>query len=109
MRISDWSSDVCSSDLESADLRRAGVGGSQYLAHLLGRAAEHHSLVGRDQRAPDQDRIGRHRGEDRVVVGVRQRLCAGLGGTQDRKSVVSGKRGTVRVDLGWRRIINKKK
>src|SRR3546814_6896476 len=48
---------------ESADLRRAGVGGSQYLAHLLGRAAEHHSLVGRDQRALDQDRIGRHRGE----------------------------------------------
>src|SRR3546814_14894875 len=59
MRISDWSSDVCSSDLElDLDHRRAPV-------PYDGRA--HHRLVGP---CPDERRVGRHpvRTEAREVV-----------------------------------------
>src|SRR3546814_12084134 len=96
MRISDWSSDVCSSDLWCterivdavlADLDRlrlhAGVrAGTQHDRHcrqqLLGTAV-----------------VVRGRGGEADVV--------------DRKSVVEGKSVSVRVDLGGRRYIKKKK
>src|SRR3546814_17705206 len=79
MRISDWSSDVCSSDLPGAGAAAAGDGERQ--------AA--------------------------VAPGPRLRASAGLGHRRsgdagDRKSVVSGKSVSVRVDLGGRRIIKKK-
>src|SRR3546814_14454990 len=71
MRISDWSSDVCSSDLwRGALFHRRDLLCEQAPAVLSGYLA-------------------RSRG--------------------DRKSVVSGKSVSVRVDLGGRRIINKKK
>src|SRR3546814_18392799 len=72
MRISDWSSDVCSSDLLQ------GAGGA--------RAADASAAF--DRRALAHARADR-RG--------------------DRKSVVLGKRVSVRVDRGGRRIIKKKK
>src|SRR3546814_20968404 len=71
MRISDWSSDVCSSDLEGTNFK-----------HVV---------------APH------HRRSDRVAGGRSVRLAV------DRKSVVSGKSVAVRVDLGGRRIIKKKR
>src|SRR3546814_15128570 len=91
MRISDWSSDVCSSDLPReagrlsilAEMALFGLGGS-----LLGR-----SLL----------RLG-------LILGNRF-LSHGLvllGGLLDRKSVVSGKGVSVRVDLGGRRYIKQK-
>src|SRR3546814_13229944 len=99
MLISDWSSDVCSSDLlrlqlQSAadpalgllsDLRRGGLG--------LGRA--HHRHAGGLC----------HAVRPRHLARLRHR--AGTGGTE-RKSVVSGKSVSVRVDLGGSRIIKKK-
>src|SRR3546814_16932642 len=84
MRISDWSSDVCSSDLLLPD-RADGRGGA---AH---QAAVRPALCrgGGDRRRADD-----------ALCAVRR---------QDRKSVVSGKSVSVRVDLGGRRIIKKKK
>src|SRR3546814_16993921 len=75
LRISDWSSDVCSSDLPAA-------GGGLLTADLLAT-----DLV--------------HVAPDLALGGVEQ---AG-----DRKSVVQGKRVTVRLDLGGRSIMKKKK
>src|SRR3546814_1535528 len=81
MRISDWSSDVCSSDL----LVVHGV--TLETEALL--AAAHTE----------------HGGE---LTRIHVETTAPIG-TLDRKSVVSGKSVSVRVDLGGRRIIKKKK
>src|SRR3546814_15292765 len=108
MRISDWSSDVCSSDLD---------------------CQEPHRDIGRLEKPFDVD----HRREPDAVLPQRMELehqslieKAGVGGesevgaagngingfaegAQDRKSVVQGKSVSVRVDIGGRRIIKKKK
>src|SRR3546814_16825851 len=93
MRISEWSSDVCSSDLGqivvAVDAQR--------------RDAEPVSARGEGAGPTSRDALeGRNRPlvvddvqHDRRLVG-------------DRKSVVSGKSVSVRVDLGGRRIIKKK-
>src|SRR3546814_18539106 len=91
MRISDWSSDVCSSDLAAAHLRAQGE------AAIFGRHGPWHAL-GADQRRasefpPRPNDIGQARP---------------LGDGEDRKSVVSGKSVSVRVDLGGVRIIQQK-
>src|SRR3546814_15694478 len=80
MRISDWSSDVCSSDL-------GGGGAIAALSRCLWRRYWVSLAAGHGHR---QDRLQPRR--------LRQ----------DRKSVVSGKSVSVRVDLGGRRIIKKK-
>src|SRR3546814_11121342 len=120
MRISDWSSDVCSSDLllslpRGGDSRRRG-------GRRSGRGQGH-----------DRHRLDRHRRRrwHLFVLGVHPSLLhpslfrwrIGGGGfivsraeegdleavrPADRKSVVEGKRVYVRVDLGGRRIIKKK-
>src|SRR3546814_20626144 len=76
MRISDWSSDVCSSDLLFAAL---AIWMYYTIAHVPG-------------------------GQP---IGALERVAAKA--AQDRQSVVSGKSVSVRVDLGGRRIIKKKK
>src|SRR3546814_14036413 len=92
MRISDWSSDVCSSDLrpDRADLGALGPAGPGGRRGQRGRAA----LCLRRRAAvaaqPDLD--------------LREPADA----LADRKSVVSGKSVSVRVDLGGRRIIKNK-
>src|SRR3546814_17273958 len=79
MRISDWSSDVCSSD-------------------LLARTAPHLARY----RTGDADQISFRR--------VPAHLFRGRGFRgPDRKSVVSGKSVSVRVDLGGRRLIKTKR
>src|SRR3546814_12400078 len=97
MRISDWSSDVCSSDLDAAEAlslhrRQAGLG------------AEHGG--------------GQVDGDQPLQVGgphVLQTLGADADTRvvdeavdRDRKSVVLGKSVSVSVDLGGRRSIKKK-
>src|SRR3546814_18689902 len=101
MRISDWSSDVCSSDLRgrapcehAGDLRAVFDGAALVVDRLAGGARRRVELAERRlvQRVADQPlRGGRHHD----------------GG--DRNSDVSGKSGSVRVDLGGRRIIQKNK
>src|SRR3546814_14884573 len=90
MRISDWSSDVCSSDLTEAVevVQNPRPGRGREAPH------RHHAqvLVAKHGRqAADQCGVG----QQRVDV-------------EDRKSVVSGKNVSVRVDLGGRRLIEKK-
>src|SRR3546814_15998963 len=98
MRISDWSSDVCSSDLgREADT----VGAHPALDDLLD-PGEGSTTDEQDVRGVDLDEL---------LVGV---LAAPLGrdrsgGALDRQSVVSGKSVSVRVDFGGRRIIKKTK
>src|SRR3546814_4499142 len=77
MRISDCSSDVCSSDLA---VPRDGISRREF-------------------------------GQPAAAHGAARGLARTAGGDArqgDRKSVVSGKSVSVRVDLGGRRIINKK-
>src|SRR3546814_12174418 len=100
MRISDWSSDVCSSDLIAGGFRlrwsisRAKVG--------FGVVSGRYSIY------------LRHPGLDPGSRFLRHRPTSASSGTPDqvrgdRKSVVSGKSVSVRVDLGGRRLLKKKK
>src|SRR3546814_13463236 len=106
MRISDWSSDVCSSDLRILPQSQAWVGGRRQTGFM--------------DRCPTdgdarQDGFGRHGTETtqraiydpperQIVSRIHRELQVG-----DRKSGVEGKSVSVRVALGGRRSIKKKK
>src|SRR3546814_14778804 len=101
MRISDWSSDVCSSDLSAMPsdsiiapgevwLVGAGPGDPELLTRRAERLIREAEVIFHD-----------------ALVGPGILELAGQGA--DRKSVVSGKSVSVRVDLGGRRIIKKKR
>src|SRR3546814_14732121 len=92
MRISDWSSDVCSSDLRAIDRRyesqrRSKVATTDYIGFI-------EKIIGEERRI------------DSEIADVED-TSADIDG-RDRKSVVEGKSVSVRVDLGGRRIIKKK-
>src|SRR3546814_20567576 len=98
MRISDWSSDVCSSDLSPPGCPpRCGPARRPSPAPLTAGvlpelepplpAPPHPALL--------------------ALVWLRQRPAPARR-REDRKSVVKGKRVSVRVDLGGRRLIKKK-
>src|SRR3546814_20684461 len=97
MRISDWSSDVCSSDLLLEELlAEVGVAG--------------HLAQGADL-APGRAHVAQQVGDAAVLGGVgvgAHEEDAPLGARGDRKSVVWGKSVSVRVDLGGRRNIKNK-
>src|SRR3546814_17224952 len=93
MRISDWSSDVCSSDLIHIV--------SGLLLPIWKRLPNESTRVYRLQTDTGERIVGR-RVSPAWVAG------ATATGGRDRKSVVSGKRVSVRVDLGGRRFITKK-
>src|SRR3546814_18521149 len=95
MRISDWSSDVCSSDLRAL-VKFAELDGAD---RLLGQG-----FLRFDMRDPTK-LVARKPGE---VVRHDVAPAASPGPIADRKSVVTGKSVSVRVDLGGRRIIKKK-
>src|SRR3546814_14048854 len=90
MRISDWSSDVCSSDL-SLRTRFSN------LANILEDRSRNEEVLVLDRPV--------------LTCADWQRLKAYFGDAvaelEDRKSVVEGKSVSVRVDLGGRRIIKK--
>src|SRR3546814_17436789 len=101
MRISDWSSDVCSSDLASG----GALGRDTRLRRLILEGRAHLRAIDVGQLAIDLAGLLR-------LVELHQRLpqpIKAVGRAIDRKSVVSGKRVSVRVDLGGRRLIKKKK
>src|SRR3546814_20151440 len=114
MRISDWSSDMCSSDLTVVrenypDLQILGmselqnVGGSSLT--IIGEFNEENAsleLVMPFNQLPAQAR------NLELVVPCLART-GGVAVHYDRTSVVKGKSVSVRVDLGGRRIIKKKK
>src|SRR3546814_15736583 len=95
MRISDWSSDVCSSDLQFPELGiRAGA--DPEFGELARVRDTHLRARGGD--------IGV---SDAPVAVVHERLPGQRPPPRDRKSVVEGKSVSVRVDLGGRRHIKK--
>src|SRR3546814_11504420 len=100
MRISDWSSDVCSSDLKVE------------LVHIQGNAALGIEQDGAWLVLLEEDlwRVLSHKQRAAIEHGHLTGLVDGHVNTMlDRKRVVSGKSATVRVDIGGRRIINKQK
>src|SRR3546814_12822696 len=95
MRISDWSSDVCFSDLRDQWHTMTKTGKVNKLKQHISRPfVEIHP----------EDAVSRNIGDGDVVM-IRSRR----GQVRDRKSVVEGKSVSVRVDLGGRRVIKKKK
>src|SRR3546814_19765197 len=112
MRISDWSSDVCSSDLQDAGrllaLRRARTprrhGRGSRRCVVAGCAAED-ARRGDRRTAPEREGRGRSRGAEGQDEqgGLSRWLIFG------RKRLGEGKSGYVRGDIGGRRIRKKKK
>src|SRR3546814_11139581 len=118
MRISDWSSDVCSSDLvlfvalsserqdfhTLADVSGRSTGRAVDEAPRAGERGEHRTVLDRRRERAAVAQLGPQIIRARAVGG--QVFAAGRG---DRKSAASGKRVSVRVVIGGRRIIKKKK
>src|SRR3546814_20973332 len=106
MRISDWSSDVCSSDLESRFQTIVTQSSAQANTHSPGGAINQpffaNNTQGSIQQVSSTTSIA-------VVGGGFIPVSKKNGENADRKSVVKGKSGSVRVDLGGRRAIKKKK
>src|SRR3546814_17043747 len=101
MRISDWSADVCSSDLAHLGIvgqQDAEPGDTATRDFVLQRRA--HRLADRGSRIVK--RGAPVRGGDADVDGD---TTGGATGARDRKTVVSGKSVSGRVDLGGRRIL----
>src|SRR3546814_18192451 len=117
MRISDWSSDVCSSDLEDqeADLERglefAGDDGGEQareghvlgarIARRLGDLREHHQVgLAPLLHHETVERVARARNR-----GATAELFLAIGGApEDRDSAVWGKMVSVHIERGSRRI-----
>src|SRR3546814_16359159 len=98
MRISDWSSDVCSSDLLT--LHRIALAGQERDDRGRQVGLTHGHALGAGLESAFRKKKGRS---------SRSGLSVSRLARTDRKSVVEGKRVSVRVDLGGSRIIKKKK
>src|SRR3546814_16806659 len=105
MRISDWSSDVCSSDLGGKPRRtRDGfdrIAGAKQERRPIAPGAQARSTA---QTASPSSSAASVTEADINPQPTRLRM-----GVSDRQSVVLGKGVSVRVELGCRRIIKKKK
>src|SRR3546814_15809354 len=112
MRISDWSSDVCSSDLAVV----IGCRGEIIARHPRSWEREDvifdpvHYLPLIEQKINSLDQAAPLQGWDlpEEFATLRRLMEGRMAKHGDRKSVVSGKSVSVRVDLGGRRIIKKK-
>src|SRR3546814_14499786 len=110
MRISDWSSDVCSSDLRhkgeaiAYSLILGGAMGNLIDRVFRGYVVDSFDFYWRDWHWPAFNLA-----DIAIVFGALLFVSGSFLGkkTTDRKSVVSGKNVSVRVDLGGRRIITK--
>src|SRR3546814_11704026 len=111
MRISDWSSDVCSSDLAE----KPSAASSSDATSMNGTLRTANSEMRIDGALLDDahgfaiGEICRAIGDDARAGGQRLLERGAIIGDEDRTSVVSGKRVSERVDLGGRRIRKKKK
>src|SRR3546814_16181131 len=93
MRISDWSSDVCSSDLNALFETGDHAVGTQHQLLIVGSATSKGFAVLAAQ----------------IIDGHAVAIICSLINDLDRTSVVYGKSVSVRVAHGGRRIITKKK
>src|SRR3546814_20771099 len=113
MRISDWSSDVCSSDLPGK-YRRVSSGNSRYDSPTVAKNTTAEKIAVPHRRTPTKYKP--------VMAGVNlmpavnpisrtephQRVLYTAYSTADRKSVREGRKVSDRVDLGGRSVIKKK-
>src|SRR3546814_20983851 len=115
MRISDWSSDVCSSDLNCAHGGGCTVSSDQVARIDSDRNSHGTNNITSD--SIDSDSATTNSRHTAVSImpcprtaspSTRRRSRRRAASAPDRKSVVSGKSVSVRVDLGGRRIIKKK-
>src|SRR3546814_15515814 len=119
MRISDWSSDVCSSDLHEE--RRGLRVCAREVDHLLALRGDRHAghdgvvlagLQRRNDALPgllDDLALDLHApAEIGGEIDLEAEQLAGAVGGVDRKRVVWGRSVSVRGDLGGRRVIKKK-
>src|SRR3546814_16113973 len=101
MRISDWSSDVCSSDLKAHTTQARHRAALSHTWHALSCSDATGEGSTTSSVAPSK------------VSSSRRSSCLwqvqSTSRNPDRKSVVSGKSVSVRVDLGGRRTLKKKK
>src|SRR3546814_20982409 len=103
MRISEWSSDVCSSDLRRAILRRAAFDALRDpVPEFVDGVAEEVATL-----FPLTQGIADHLAGGRLLAGLDTPSTAAA--RSARKRVAKGTRVSVRVDLSGRRIIKKKK
>src|SRR3546814_20792826 len=119
MRISDWSSDVCSSDLSQSTAAHDGPLSGGCVRRSAPRLLRHRRQQSKRSfprcDAPAQrsrDRTLPLRTEAATRLPHQGPIVASdrfLRKCRDRKSVVSGKSVSVRVDLGGLRVIKKKK
>src|SRR3546814_7178108 len=105
MRISDWSSDVCSSDLSVKALVLVTAAST-----LFNGNADYPNFVNSEGTPFFNPNYQKEKWE-KAAQACREAidLCHSVGMELDRKSVVWGKSVSVRVDLGGRGIITKKK
>src|SRR3546814_15202657 len=110
MRISDWSSDVCSSDLHFFSRQDGQIytvaSIYRWFRKILYRAGISHGGIGTGPRIHDfRHTFACHSLAQMSRAGLDLYYSLPL----DRKSVVEGKSVSVRVDLGGRRFLKKKK
>src|SRR3546814_20041089 len=105
VRISDWSSDVCSSDLSSSRLMLSATEARNPSVHgrLRNPSTWRRQVVNPTSNSPP--RSSKTQAIRRTGYSAARASAMAL----DRKSVVSGKSVSVRVDLGGRRILQQKK
>src|SRR3546814_15334424 len=111
MRISDWSSDVCSSNLSltHASARRSAGSRSRECLPVSGRGKHALAIRTRAWHKRDADRSGAGQPCSGRVLGGRVSRHRAPAHSTERKSVGEGKGESVRVGLGGRRCLKKKK
>src|SRR3546814_13617932 len=107
MRISDWSSDVCSSDLPLTDARASAVQ-FRYLWVTDAEGVKLFDITHMDRPVPVPAGTVRIADARKLYLARTYMYVAAKADGLDRKSVVSGKSVPVRVELGGRRTIKKK-
>src|SRR3546814_15165317 len=101
MRISDWSSDVCSSDL-------GNVRTEDEKLVRRGRPRRPRQVDAGAEIAAEADTAAKRHGTGREALVESSRRRIHVRALQDRQSAVEGKRGSVRVDDCGRRNIKQK-
>src|SRR3546814_14061329 len=103
MRISDWSSDVCSSDLAEAAVAQAETQARRLATEVERLERERGALD------TDSDSAARLAGAERATAGLTRDIARWALELADRKRVEEGKRLSLRVDLGGRRTTKQQK
>src|SRR3546814_17602430 len=113
MRISDWSSDVCSSDLSPKQAKPCWCPPPQAPSALQwGRSPRYMAAAPLELREGPQKRSAAFRNSAMMqpsIIKARMSPIVLQSSARDRKRVVEGKGESVRVDCGGRRYIKKKK